>query len=85
MEADTVVSHPPPGPVPLDLTLARDIRALRKARGLTLVACADRLGRSVGWLSQVERGLSVPSLADLRARLKPVHELAHVTIECHAA
>lgn len=51
----------------VDLTLARDIRALRKARGLTLVATADRLGRSVGWLSQVERGLSVPSLADLRA------------------
>ena len=46
--------------------LARDIRALRKARGLTLSELALRLGRSVGWASQVERGLSVPSLADLR-------------------
>ena len=47
--------------------LARDIRALRKARGLTLAEIGQRLKRSVGWLSQVERGLSVPSLADLRA------------------
>lgn len=46
--------------------LARDIRALRKARGLTLAEMALRLGRSVGWLSQVERGLSQPSLGDLR-------------------
>lgn len=47
--------------------LARDIRALRKARGLTLAEIALRLGRSVGWVSQVERGLSTPSLGDLRA------------------
>ncbi len=47
--------------------LAGDIRALRKARGLTLSEVALRLGRSVGWASQVERGLSVPSHADLRA------------------
>lgn len=47
--------------------LAHDIRALRKARGLTLAEIGARLKRSIGWLSQVERGLSVPSLADLRA------------------
>jgi len=47
--------------------LAGDIRALRKVRGLTLAEIALRLGRSVGWVSQVERGLSVPSLGDLRA------------------
>jgi transcriptional regulator with XRE-family HTH domain len=47
--------------------LARDIRALRKARGLTLAEIGAQLKRSIGWLSQVERGLSVPSLADLRA------------------
>jgi transcriptional regulator with XRE-family HTH domain len=47
--------------------LAQDIRALRKAHGLTLSGLAERLGRSVGWLSQVERGISLPSLADLRA------------------
>ncbi|SNX71099.1 XRE family transcriptional regulator [Cereibacter ovatus] len=42
-----------------------DIRALRKARGMTLAQVAAALGRSVGWLSQVERGQSVPSVQDL--------------------
>src|SRR5688572_15519020 len=47
--------------------LGRDIRALRKGRGLTLAELALRLGRSVGWMSQVERGISVPSLVELKA------------------
>lgn len=54
-------------PVSTAHLLARDIRALRKARGLTLTEIGLRMKRSVGWLSQVERGLSQPSLADLRA------------------
>jgi transcriptional regulator with XRE-family HTH domain len=48
-------------------TLATDIRALRRARGLTLAELSRRLKRSIGWLSQIERGLSVPTMADLRA------------------
>lgn len=47
-------------------TLGADLRALRKARGLTLSDLSDRLGRSVGWLSQVERDMSAPSVTDLR-------------------
>ena len=47
-------------------TLGRDLRALRSARGMTLEELAARLGRSVGWLSQVERDLSTPRLSDLR-------------------
>lgn len=47
-------------------TLGADLRALRKSRGLTLSDMAVRLGRSVGWLSQVERDLSDPSISDLR-------------------
>jgi len=47
--------------------LGQDLRSLRKARGLTLAELALRLGRSVGWLSQVERGLSAPGISDLRA------------------
>jgi len=43
-----------------------DLRALRKARGLTLTELALRVGRSVGWLSQVERDLAEPTIADLR-------------------
>lgn len=47
-------------------SLGADLRALRKARGVTLHDLATRLGRSVGWLSQVERDLSSPSITDLR-------------------
>ena len=47
-------------------TLGADIRALRKARGLTLSDIAAVLNRSVGWLSQVERDMSDPSISDLR-------------------
>ena len=50
----------------LTRSLGADLRALRKARGLTLIDLADRVGRSVGWLSQVERDLSEPSITDLR-------------------
>ena len=52
---------------PDERVLAGDIRALRKARRLTLAEIGLKLGRSVGWVSQVERGLSAPSLSDLRA------------------
>ncbi|MGD9862481.1 MAG: helix-turn-helix domain-containing protein [Pseudodonghicola sp.] len=55
--------HPRPDLPP---SLGADLRALRKARGLTLADLAARLGRSVGWLSQVERDLSEPAIADLR-------------------
>ena len=51
---------------PLPTTLGADLRALRKARGLTLSAVALALGRSVGWMSQVERDLSQPSIDELR-------------------
>jgi transcriptional regulator with XRE-family HTH domain len=46
--------------------LGADIRALRKARGLTLAELALRTGRSIGFLSQIERGLSEPAIGDLR-------------------
>ena len=41
-------------------TLGADVRTLRKARGLTLSQMAESMGKSVGWLSQVERDLSTP-------------------------
>ncbi|MEO1732140.1 MAG: XRE family transcriptional regulator [Pseudomonadota bacterium] len=47
-------------------SLGADLRALRKSRGFTLADLADKLNRSVGWLSQVERDLSEPSVTDLR-------------------
>jgi transcriptional regulator with XRE-family HTH domain len=47
--------------------LAVLIRDLRKFKGLTLGELAQRIGRSVGFLSQVERGVSRPTVADLTA------------------
>ena len=57
------------GATPLRSTgsIGADIRALRRSRNWTLNDLAERLDRSVGWLSQVERGQSEPSLADIRA------------------
>ncbi len=49
-----------------DSGVGRDVRGLRKSRGLTLNELALKMGRSVGFLSQVERGLSSPSIDDLR-------------------
>ncbi|MFZ7092114.1 helix-turn-helix domain-containing protein [Primorskyibacter sp. 2E233] len=51
---------------PASRTLGADLRAIRRMRGLTLQVMAARLDRSVGWLSQVERDLSEPSITDLR-------------------
>lgn len=45
--------------------IGEDIRALRKARGMTLKQLATRVGRSLGWLSQIERGHTAPSVRDL--------------------
>lgn len=47
--------------------LAILIRDLRKHKNLTLGELAVRIDRSVGFLSQVERGLSQPTVADLTA------------------
>lgn len=50
----------------IDRRLSHDLRALRQARSLTLAQISEHIGRSVGWMSQVERGISMPTLADLR-------------------
>ena len=46
--------------------IGRDIRAIRQSKGMTLTEMADRLGRSIGYLSQVERGISALSTEELR-------------------
>ncbi|MEM6488041.1 MAG: helix-turn-helix domain-containing protein [Pseudomonadota bacterium] len=48
-------------------SLGGDLRALRAARGLTLGDMAKALGRSVGWVSQVERDISTPRMSDIEA------------------
>ncbi len=47
-------------------SVGTDIRALRKSRSITLVDFANSLDRSVGFVSQIERGISEPSIQDLR-------------------
>lgn len=47
-------------------SLGADLRSIRKRRGLTLAEVAAGMDRSVGWISQVERDISAPSINDLR-------------------
>ncbi len=47
-------------------SLGDDIRDLRKARNMTLQDLADATGKSIGFLSQVERNLTKPSVAALQ-------------------
>lgn len=47
--------------------LGGEIRKLRKARGKSLAELALAIGRSISFLSQVERAGATPSIADLRA------------------
>ncbi|MGV8920504.1 MAG: helix-turn-helix domain-containing protein [Pseudomonas sp.] len=43
------------------------IRDLREHKNVTLGVLSEKIGRSVGFLSQVERGISRPTVADLTA------------------
>ncbi|MGE3230771.1 MAG: helix-turn-helix domain-containing protein [Hyphomicrobium sp.] len=45
--------------------VGKEIRDLRKSRGMTLTELADRAGMSVSFLSQVERSISNPSVLAL--------------------
>ena len=46
--------------------LGEEIRKLRKARGKSLAEMAAAIGRSVSFISQLERGHAEPSIADLK-------------------
>ncbi len=46
--------------------LGREIRQLRKLRGLTLAELSGRIGKSIGFLSQVERNITKPSIKVLQ-------------------
>lgn len=51
----------------IDRVVGERIRALRREQGLSLETVAERCGVSIGFLSQIERGLSSPSLRVLTA------------------
>lgn len=48
------------------MKLGEDLRALRKAQGMTLSDLARSSGRSVSFLSKIERGLARPSVTALQ-------------------
>jgi len=48
------------------IPVGEQIRDLRKGRGVTLQALADATGKSVGYLSQIERNLSAVTIPVLR-------------------
>lgn len=49
-----------------DLWLGLQVRGLRKAKGLSLRQLAERARLSTGMISQIERGISSPSIRSLR-------------------
>ncbi|MVW72027.1 XRE family transcriptional regulator [Bordetella sp. 15P40C-2] len=60
--------YPTPGSADSsDQDLGRRLRAMRKAKGFTLQELAARTDMSIGMLSQVERGVSSPSMRSLRS------------------
>lgn len=42
-------------------SLGAEIRALRKVKGMTLIEFSEKTGKSIGYLSQVERDITKPS------------------------
>lgn len=65
--------HAPPA---VDRALGHQIRDLRRAKGVTIPELAKRIDRSVGWLSQIERGMSEVTISALHQ----IAEALEVTI-----
>lgn len=68
-KSKTQISPPADSALPNDCDaaiLGGKIRKLRKARGKSLIDIAQAIGRSVSFISQIERGRTHPSIADLR-------------------
>ena len=53
--------------IAVDAAVGTRIRALRKSKALALKSIASKTGFSIGFLSQIERGLSSPTLRALMA------------------
>ncbi|MEV6842028.1 helix-turn-helix domain-containing protein [Actinoplanes sp. NPDC051411] len=78
--------HPHPVPVTPELpAISMVVRRLRRKRGLSQTECAELIGYSASWLSQVERGErgidSVRALRELARVLDvDVHRLIEVVL-----
>ena len=56
---------PPSAARVLDRHLGHQVRDLRRAKGVTIPQLAARIDRSVGWVSQIERGISQVTISAL--------------------
>ena len=64
-KTETVAAPEIASPEVVGAAVGARIRALRRSKGLGLNEMADRTGLSIGFLSQMERGLSSPTLRAL--------------------
>ncbi|MGH1543397.1 MAG: helix-turn-helix domain-containing protein [Arenicella sp.] len=55
------------GTDPDNVRIGRQIRDLRKAKGITQSFIAEKIGKSIGYVSQVERGISALPIPILQA------------------
>ena len=67
MTSNPSASHNGVGASVADLAIGQQLRERRRAAGLSLNALAARTGCSIGYISQVERGLSTASIKFLTA------------------
>ncbi|WP_408941732.1 cupin domain-containing protein [Roseomonas xinghualingensis] len=67
----------------IDGEIGRRIRLLREARRLPMAEIAQRLGKSVGFVSQVERGLSSLAVREL-VRIAEILEVDFLSLVCPA-
>ncbi len=76
-------AHLHPVPVTPELpAISIVIRRLRRKRGLSQIACADLIGYSESWLSQVERGeRTIDSIRALRELARVLDVDVHKLIE----
>ncbi|WP_181703471.1 cupin domain-containing protein [Chthonobacter albigriseus] len=65
LASDVQTGDVPESAEEIGVRLGAEIRALRQDRQLTLAALAEETGLSVGLISQIERGLSEPSVKAL--------------------
>jgi len=65
--AGRAAARPGPGRGPAPSPLGSQIRDLREARRMNLAALASAIGKSIGYVSQIERGRSEISISTLKA------------------
>src|SRR4029434_8722634 len=84
-EKTLLVSKPAHDPLAdLELKVGKHIRELQLAKGLSLTELAAKVEVSVGNLSEMERGLSVPSIRTLCLLSKALEIGAGWLLDLHA-